>query len=321
MYSFIVNRRNKLYDTNKAEIVKCSVPVISIGNLAVGGTGKTPAVIKLCQVLLNKGYKPAVVGRGYKRKSKGLVVVSDGVEIKADAEAGGDEMYLIAQKFNIPVVAHSSKSDAALFVSKNFNVDYIIVDDGFQHRRLYRDYDIVLLSKDNLLNPKLLPFGRLREPLKSLKRADIICLTKGADFELFKAAADSANLYQELKNKQFFECSIKFGKSYNLMDNSEFSVNKSNNIIAVSAIANPQSFFSMLSDADYNIAASKSYPDHYNYTVNSINDIIKLANQNNSNIIAATEKDAVKLKSFVNLFKENNINIVVFPLDFSYKKI
>ena len=125
MYSFIVNRRNKLYDNNKAEIVKCSVPVISIGNLAVGGTGKTPAVIKLCQVLLDKGYKPAVVGRGYKRKSKGLVVVSDGIEIKADAEAGGDEMYLIAQKFNIPVVAFCY-SDFCIFgrdgryIDKNF---------------------------------------------------------------------------------------------------------------------------------------------------------------------------------------------------------
>ncbi len=320
MYSFIVSIRNCLYDKNKIGLTRCNVPVISIGNLSVGGTGKTPFVMYLCKELLEAGYKPAVIGRGYKRKGKGMVIVSDGSNIKANVKDSGDEMYLIARDFNIPIITNSKKSEAAKFVDNNFDIDFILVDDGFQHRKLHRDCDIVLISKQTLLHPYLLPIGRLREPLNSLKRADIICLTKGANLDLLKKNL-SYKLYNELKEKSIIECKFSFKGVYNLFSSEDIYINKDLPIFAIAGIAQPKSFFDMLILENYNIIDYRAYSDHQNYSIRDINYIISIVKSRNIKYIAVTEKDAVKLKLFENEFIKNGMDIIVFKLDLVFEEI
>ena len=156
------------------------VPVISVGNLTVGGTGKTPAVIYLAQKLQENGFKPAVLSRGYGRRTTGTVVVSDGEKCLAGWEKGGDEPYLMAKRLSgIPVVVDELRYRGGCFIVEKFHPDVILLDDAFQHRALARDLDIVLLnSQDSPEAYKMLPYGKLREPPFHLRRADVLIWTK-----------------------------------------------------------------------------------------------------------------------------------------------
>ncbi len=311
LFAYFVEKRNAKFDKQKINIVKCKIPVISVGNLSVGGTGKTPFVIHICKELLARGKKPAVIGRGYKRKSKGLTIVSNGEKILTSAAEAGDEMLLIAQKLKIPVIAHSKKYIAALEAEKMFDIDYIVIDDGFQHRFLHRNCDIVLIDKNTLEKPFLLPKGRLRESFSALKRADIIYLTKGAKREALEKV-----LPQNIKpNLKIFESTFVQAEPYNL-----YNINtKLNNtkIIAVAGIAKPNSFFEMLKNHNYQITKAIAFSDHHNYKIKDIKNIINNAKQKKITDIAITEKDAVKFSEFKELFIRNNIEIYVFPIKVS----
>ncbi|MDQ1266970.1 MAG: tetraacyldisaccharide 4-kinase, partial [Bacteroidota bacterium] len=176
IYGAAVVWNNKRFDSGSIIPVKCKAPVISIGNISAGGSGKTPFTIMLTKEIIRMGYRPAIVGKGYKRKSRGLKIVSDGIEIFTNPVEAGDEMFMLAERLRVPVIVHDTKAEAALVADNRFKPDVIIIDDGFQHRGLYRDLDIVLLDAASLERPYLLPKGRLREPLSSLNRADIISI-------------------------------------------------------------------------------------------------------------------------------------------------
>lgn len=280
------------------------MPVISIGNLSVGGSGKTPMVIEFCDIMKTLGYAPCVVGRGYKRKGRGIQLVSDGENILTNATTGGDEMVLIAKNAKVPVIAGDSKSKVVRAIDAGefpISPNCIIVDDGFQHRQLYRNLDIVLVDKNTLKRPYLLPKGRLREPFSSLKRADAIILTKGA------TQAELNAIYPT--EKPVFTATYGLSEPYSLFQN--MSVDATD-VVAVTGIANPSVFVDMLRDTGVNVVDTMAYSDHHSYAEQDIAKIIA-----RRSVIATTEKDAVKLEAFSDVFISNNINVLVYPLSVS----
>ncbi|MGI6369006.1 MAG: tetraacyldisaccharide 4'-kinase [Ignavibacteria bacterium] len=310
LFAYFIRKRNSKFDTGEILPVKCKTPVISVGNLSVGGTGKTPLVIYISNKLSELGNKVAVIGRGYKRKSKGEIVVSDGKNILADVSEAGDEMLLIAEKTCCPVLVHSKKYEAGLSAEKLFNVDYILLDDGFQHRKLSRKCDIVLIDRVSLENPFLLPKGRLRESFDALARADIICLTKGAKIQdLIRKLPKNTK-----PNLKIFEVNFVQASAYSLFNKNNASP-ADKKYIAIAGLANPKNFFEMLTNNNYCIIEKINFSDHHNYTKSDILKIINSAKRNNTACIATTEKDAVKLKKYKAEFINNNIDIFVFPLE------
>jgi tetraacyldisaccharide 4'-kinase len=178
IFGWFVARRNRTYDQGKRPLIRLQVPVISIGNVSAGGSGKTPVTELVVNLLRSIRRNPAVVARGYKRRGSGIVVVHDGVRIRTDWTKAGDEPFMLATALDVPVVVGPHKGDAAVYAAGSIACDVVVVDDGFQHRDLYRDLDIVLVDTATVADQRLLPAGRLREPLTSIGRADVVVLTQ-----------------------------------------------------------------------------------------------------------------------------------------------
>ncbi|MCX7735987.1 MAG: tetraacyldisaccharide 4'-kinase [Candidatus Kapabacteria bacterium] len=312
IYEYSIKRINSRFDNNETDIYKPSVPVISVGNLSLGGTGKTPFVIMLGKFLKEKNLNIGIIGKGYKRQSRGELLVSDGKEIKTTPENAGDEMFLLAQKLKAPVLIHNEKYLAAKSIESLFNLDCILLDDGFQHRKLHRNVDIVLLDDKTLRNPNLIPKGRLREPISSLNRADILCLMD-INFDRYSI------ILSEFQDKLIIECEKKISMIYNLFNNSSLDGNSKYEFLAISGIGNPESFHQLLSKNSIIIKDKINFIDHYNYNLNSVKYIISKCNKNHINYIITTEKDAIKLKNYGELFAEHKIEFYVANLDIIIK--
>ncbi len=310
LFGAAVKNRNDKFD-KKGDIVRLHTPVISVGNLAVGGSGKTPFVQMLTWILLKNGIRPAIVGRGYKRKSKGSVVVSDGNEIFVDATTGGDEMYLLAESLKVPVIAHDVKAEGARLAENKFNPDVIIIDDGYQHRQLYRDLDILLIGEDDIKNPELMPKGRLREPLSAADRADIIVFTGKTrpNEELLAAIKPETTQIRIMRTE---------GRPFNMtetryFDRKKFGILKKG-VFAVSGIAKPKNFIASIKAMRFPVKGYYDYDDHHHYTKNDVYEMIKKAKDINCKTIATTEKDAAKLHVFNQVFVDEGILVIVFPV-------
>jgi len=312
VYEKIVKMRNRRYDKDEKLIVKLNSSVISVGNLTVGGTGKTPFVKMLTRELLALGIKPGIVGRGYKRKSSGEVIVSDGKKLLVDSRTGGDEMVLLAEATKVPIIAHDSKAEAAISMERRFDVDCIIIDDGFQHRALKRNIDIVLIDKETLDNPSLLPKGRLREPLSSLDRADVICLTGNTEItDELKSAARINTLF--IKVKPIAEKPYLLHNSFypTISELDEFR----KGIIPIAGIAKPNRFFDMIKVMGFHSFSPLSFPDHHYFNRNDIERIRRHCEELSIKKIAITEKDAVKLREFNSRLSHIDISALVFPIN------
>lgn len=310
IYGKIVKSRNRAFDDGKVEIVRTNTPVISIGNISAGGTGKTPFSIMLAKKIIDLGYKPCIIGRGYKRKNKSLNVISDGKYILAGIDAAGDEMYMIAKKLPVPVVVDESKSKAAKIAEKELEIDSIIVDDGFQHRKLSRDVDIVLLDDETLKEPFLLPKGRLREPLASLKRADVIAFTEDVDNDVIEKYA---------RNKIWIKTQIEAGSVFELFSGDilkgEPLIRKMDKCIAVSGLANPKRFDDTLKRAGWNAADHITFADHHHYSMPDLEKISAVCRKKGIKNLITTEKDAVKLTGFREYFEKEDIDCYVFSIE------
>ncbi len=312
VYGKIVKYRNRRYDREEHLSTKISIPVISVGNLSVGGTGKTPFEELLVKQLQSIGKKPAIIGRGYKRQSKGEIIICDGKKVLVDAREGGDELVLLARKLKVPVIANESKVEAALSAERRFDIDCIVVDDGFQHRALIRNIDIVLIDRETLEKPYLLPKGLLREPLESLNRANVVCLTSGAKI------TDELKQYMN-QDTIFIKVTVQNGLPYILGNiKSDFEeiekIRKKERIVAIAGIAKPYRFYEMVKKLEYNLVNYLNFSDHYYYDRNDIEKIRRFAENNNSRFIALTEKDAVKLLKFVDRFDHYGLKLLVFPI-------
>lgn len=273
----------------KAPKVKLPCRVISVGNITAGGAGKTPVVIYLAKMAVSSGHKTAVAARGWGRKRGGLVEVSDS---SSWIEVGDEplEVYRLAQ--GVRVYVDRSKTLAARKACDD-GAEIIIIDDGFQHRRLYRDVEIVCLVWKEPLGPGgLLPSGLLREPARNLHRADILFYTSydGSDV---KSASIPAN--QDV----YFIKSLITG-FYNLK--SEITEKpeafRSRRVFAFCGLAKPSKFKKNLDDLGIELAVFKAYRDHYHFNQNDVDRLVKTAGANNADCLITTYKDAVKIRSF-----------------------
>ena len=305
IYEIIIRLRNLFYDFQIFPIYRLQkVKVISIGNVTVGGTGKTPFCEYLAQELKKNGHHVAIISRGYGRQTRGTIVVSNGKEILCRPEESGDEPFLLAQNLtNIPVICKADRYQGGLFVQQHFQPDIIILDDGFQHRRLHRDLNIVLVDATRGFgNGKTLPGGFLREPVSSLKRADLICLThvhKQKSIDRLVQKIQSITSSPILKTIHEPCQLIQMGTN----KSNDLSLLKNKKAFLFSGIANPSAFEKTISSLGSEICYHLKYKDHYRYTERDLKRIFMTARKYSAELIVTTEKDAVRLASYNSLVK------------------
>jgi len=268
IYGVGVGLRNRLYDRGTLQPKKLAGPVVSIGNLSVGGSGKTPFVLLLGELLRARGLKFDVLSRGYGRRSRGVALVDPG----GSARDFGDEPLLIARQLGVPVVVGEERYQAGALAESKFGPQLHLLDDGFQHRGLARDFDIVLVTPEDARN-RLLPVGRLREPLASLLRADAVVLTSGAAAESFP-----------VKEKLVWR--VRRGIA---------PKNVPRRPVVFCGIARPRNFVLQLRTAGIEPAAEAFYRDHYAYRERDIRDLQALRERSEADGFVTTEKDAINL--------------------------
>lgn len=271
IYGAVVEARNLLYDRGVLPARSLRGPVVSIGNLSVGGSGKTPFVILLGELLKARGVKFDVLSRGYGRKTKGVLLVDPG----GSATQFGDEPLLIARRLEVPVVLGEDRHAAGLFAETKFGPQLHLLDDGFQHRALARNFDIVLVTPDDV-RASLLPTGRLRERLASLHRADAVVLTSGADPASFPLD----------------------GKLVWRLRRGIAPANVAARPVAFCGIARPQNFMLQLRKAGIEPAAEAVYHDHHAYTETDIRELLALKANSAAGGFVTTEKDAINLGAY-----------------------
>jgi tetraacyldisaccharide 4'-kinase len=296
-YGGAVRARNRLFDLGVLRQEKVGCPVVSVGNLTVGGTGKTPMVILLAGMLRDRGMRPAVLSRGYGGKStSGVLVVSDGRQILAGPEEAGDEPVLIARRLKgIPVLAGAKRALTGRYARENFGVDVMVLDDGFQHRWIHRDLDIVLLdSRQPLGNGLLLPRGPLREPPLALERAGVVVFTRLQDSAGPVMDKDISGI---LSGRPVLRTRI---RPTNLVgaDGTELPLSflAGKKVFAFAGIAQPESFRQTVEGLGGIIAGFRAFPDHHRYTAEDWGRIEHDAGLARADIVLATEKDLVKLQ-------------------------
>jgi tetraacyldisaccharide 4'-kinase len=281
------------FDIGLLKITKVSVPVISVGNITSGGTGKTPVIKNIAQILLKSGKKVAIVSRGYGRESKGFRLVSDAHKILSSVEEAGDEpMYLAQQLRDAIIIVDEQRVRGSQKAIEEYGAQVILLDDGFQHRYLHRDADIVLIdSEQSIFETKMLPTGFRREFLSSLQRTDAIVLTKTGNNN--KGITDFAG------RKTFVSSYESIGLKSVFSDTriSSESLRKKK-IVAFCGIANPESFRKTLNGFYLDLLKLFPFTDHHRYTHNDLRMIIEESQKCFADMILTTEKDAVKIKKF-----------------------
>lgn len=313
----------KTYLLSRQKRLPCKV--ISVGNITLGGTGKTPATIALAQAARKRELKPVILTRGYKGKAKEPIFINfpnvnapptkQMIFTEITPSSIGDEAYMMAEKLrDVPIVKYPDRYKAGMQAIEklkpyfNYHQIVFIIDDGFQHWGLFRDIDIVLLDGINPFgNRKMLPFGVLRELPRELKRADILVITKQKNEELYyklKLINPEASIF----NSEYKVNSIRFPNGSHL-PSAEL---KNKKIYAFSGIADPASFKKNLSSLEAEIVYFKDYPDHYRYKEKDIHNMIKHADKLKCSFIITTEKDMVKIKEI-----KHAERILYLEIDFS----
>ncbi|MBM7556972.1 tetraacyldisaccharide 4'-kinase [Halanaerobacter jeridensis] len=316
IYRITVYIRRKSYDWGIKEGKSLDCTVISVGNITVGGTGKTPTVKKLALDLEAAGYNSVILSRGYKGDFDDEIgVVSDGNSITMSPDEAGDEPYLLARFLDsIPVIVGSKRQKTGKYAWARFKPDFIILDDGFQHWQVERDYDIVAIDAVHPFGEgELLPGGLLREPLSSLERADTVIITRADQVEEEKLAKIKAQI-KEIKSKLKI-ISTKHQPTYlrNVTSNQCQAIDvQGSRVMAVSGIGNPRSFEMTLEELGANIVKKMRYQDHHSYNEDEINRLFTLATVHNVDKIITTEKDAVSMDN--DLIELNNVDIDVQAL-------
>jgi tetraacyldisaccharide 4'-kinase len=298
LYSAVTRTRLSLYQRGTFRTTKLDRPVISVGNMTVGGTGKTPLVEFVAKVIGATGKKVCILTRGYGRQHpERQVIVSDGQAILATPTEAGDEPYLLATNLlgQAAVICSADRISAGRDAIEVFGTECFVLDDGFQHLRLARDLNIVTVDATNpwgggQLLPhagggQLLPHGRLREPLSGLSRAGCVVLTRCDQVN------DLNPLRQQIRDligeNPLFESTMKPRRS----------PLPSGPVAAFCAVGNPNSFFEQLRSSGYELVAEKTFRDHHAYTQKDIDDLTDAATRAGAKRLITTAKDAVKLRS------------------------
>ena len=310
IYKTICLTRNLFYQWRIFRVNSLSCKVISVGNLCVGGTGKTPMTVYVTKLLKAMGYRVCIISRGYKGKAeKSGGIVSDGDTFLMDAKTAGDEPYMMAGQLpGIPVIVGKNRYASGKIAVEDFKAQVIVLDDAFQHRQLFRDIDLVLLDyRKPFGNGRLLPAGRLREPLNALYRSDGIVFTHSK-----QPTDEEKGKIQPFIQKGQKECPV-FFTSHRLYvskvilpdekatlqsdpeNNQDIQCLEGKTVFAFSGIAHNHDFLWALKQKCKALCGFLSYPDHYPYTQTDIDDIICDATIKKADLIATTQKDDVKI--------------------------
>ena len=310
VYRGLVNFKLALFKLGLFRTKQLDCFVISLGNITVGGTGKTPTAQRLAKDIRDMGYKVVILNRGYRAKWHGQVgIVSDGRNLHMTAAEAGDEAFMLAKHLpEVPVLIGAERAETGRYAIEHFGAEVAILDDGYQHWQLARDMDILLVDAVNVFgNGYMLPRGTLREPMPHLNRSHVCLMTK-----VDQAAAGSreyirdtiAHYNQEAKIVESIHqprCFIPLSDWYVDIAGDGIPVTemKDRRIVAVSAIGNPASFEQTLEDLGTEIIESLRYPDHHDYTMQEMQDVLRRAESQGAEAIVITEKDAVKIPAEV----------------------
>ena len=288
IYGKIASLRNLLYDKGIIESNALGARTISVGNITAGGTGKTPLVAYVAEILAARGETVCILTRGYGRENANeRVLVSDGNTVFADASSGGDEPVELAHRLlgKAIVIADADRVAAAEWATRKFGITGFVLDDAFQHRKAKRDVDIVCIdATDPFGGGKMLPSGRLREPLENLSRADVVVITRS---ELADDIAGSKAMIRQIApHASIFESRASIRRLDLLSAKPAF---------AFCGIGNPASFFAMLRNANVELVGMQEFRDHHRYSRQDIDSIGKGAADAGAQVLLTTAKDAVKL--------------------------
>lgn len=296
-YRLAIEARNVAYQIKFFRSHRLPVQVLSIGNITLGGTGKTPAAVHVAALLLRCGRKPVIVSRGYGRPSQRTVdIVSDGERTMIGPDAAGDEPAMMAARLpGVPVVVGADRYGAGRIAIDRFRPDTILLDDGFQHRKLARDLDIVLVDgADPFGNARMFPAGILREPLSALRRAQVVLITR-AD-----RAADLDGLKETIGKRTQAAIVTATYRPTGLIDVATgamkpLSMLKGAHVLAFAGIARPDAFEASLAGLGADITMFRSYPDHHPYSIADMKILLE-ESARSASLLVTTEKDGVKLK-------------------------
>ena len=325
-YGALVQQRNTLYKKGLLQSKRLPCPVISIGNITVGGSGKTPMTIYVAEFIQHLGYSVAIISRGYKGKAEKIGgVVCDGRMICMGPDKAGDEPFMIAQRLKtVPVIVGQNRFKAGILAIKEFKPDVLLLDDAFQHFKLHRDIDLVLLdSKEPLGNTYLFPRGTLRESASALSRGDAVILTRSDVGKL----ASLGQIKNHVPRKPVFHSfhtpyiyKINTGNSLQSPDRLtipskyDFDIFKNKRVVAFSGIAGNDAFRRTIESFKCKLENFTGFPDHHPYSDRELDEIVKSAMDLSAEFIFTTEKDYVRIANKIKW----PIHLVIIGIEISF---
>ena len=315
VYGALAERRRRWYETRPEVRRRLRRPVVSVGALAVGGSGKTPVAADVAAVLVSMGERPALLSRGYRRvdPTDGVVVVSERGVVKADLRQAGDEPFMLAARLaDVSVLVAEDRYLAGRLAEERLGASVHLLDDGFQHLALHRDVDLLVIGDSDLVDPRTLPGGRLRELPETASRADAL-VVEAPDSEQARALA------LRLGVGQAFHFVRALGAPRDAADSHEREVPDGTRVLAVAGTAKPQSFVDDLRTARYDVVDLIQVRDHHQYSRNDVSGIAARAANLGVDYVMTTEKDMVRLRihapfAFPLLWVP--LNVVVEPADY-----
>jgi tetraacyldisaccharide 4'-kinase len=289
LYAAVARYRRQYYVTHPERRRRLARPVISIGNLAVGGRAKTPLAGAIASHLASIGERPAILSRGYRRRraEDGVVVVRDPAGMRADLDRAGDEPLMLARRVNgVSVLTCADRYLAGRVAEHHFGCTVHVLDDGFQHVALHRSIDIVVIARDDLDDSRTLPFGRLREPLDALGAASAVIALDETPVQGLAPGRPIWRAHRVLEDARLVE---PYGAPTQPSRGS---------VVAVAGIARPGRFFSDLRAAGWPIARELAFRDHHRYSASDVARIFRTAREQGADLVVTTEKDLVRLLPF-----------------------
>jgi len=324
VYFLGIKLRNLFFDKNIFKSERVKAKVISVGNITVGGSGKTPLVIYLASLLKNRNRKIGVLSRGYGRKSSGYKLVSDGKTIITTVRESGDEIYHTVLECKVPAAVSEDRVIGAVRLIEETAIDTIVLDDAFQHRWIKRDLDLVIieqrfLNSNNFFVNNLLPSGNLREPYSALQRADAIVINR--KFSEQMEIPEERKKYFE--GKKIFAAKYKAMEFVDIIKKEEYSLEEfdGQKSLVVSGIANPVSFLNILLQTNVDTSHKIIFRDHKDYTLKEVQRIRKEFYATNSHSVVTTEKDAVKLMNFAKELDDIDIFYLKIKLEIDNEEL
>ena len=289
--------------------VTAPLPVVSVGNLTFGGTGKTPVVQALAQYCRRRGYRVAILLRGYRRRSSGLIIVSRGAGPEVPWWESGDEAWLHAWKIPEALVIVDRRRERAARVAHQLGAQVALLDDGFQYRRLQRALDLVLLDRRTLRCRFPLPFGCLREPLRALRRADFLLLSD----------VTVEALPSWLRSYPWVEVRFHFGTPVVwTSDGAQPTTPPAEPVAAFAGIARAERFRRSLQHEGWQIALWKPFPDHHPYSLRTLRRLLRTCLRLGIHRLVTTEKDLVRLMPLLEEFQRWGVEVMSVPLTASF---